>query len=65
MDHFSRVSPAIEADVSLTGQRVVAVLDRLAQTQQVPKEICVDNGPKFIRMFASAVRWTSGCIGTG
>ena len=48
VDHFSRVSPAIEVDVSLTGQRVVAVLDRLAQVQQVPMEICVDNGPEFI-----------------
>jgi putative transposase len=32
----------------LTGQRVTAVLDRLAQAQQVPKEIFVDNGPKFV-----------------
>jgi len=48
VDHFSRVSPAIEADFSLTGQRVVSVLDRLAQAQQVPKEIFVDNGPEFI-----------------
>lgn len=48
MDHFGRVSPAIEADVSLTGQRVVAVLARLAQVQQMPKEICVGNGPEFI-----------------
>lgn len=48
VDHFSRVSPAIEADFSLTGQRVTAVLDRLAQAQQVPKEIFVDNGPEFV-----------------
>ena len=26
----------------------MVVLDRLAQAQQVPKEICVDNGPEFI-----------------
>lgn len=32
-----------------------ASMDWLAQAQQVPKEICVDNGPEFIRMFASDV----------
>ena len=48
VDHFNRVSPAIEADFSLAGQRVTAVLDRLAEAQQVPKEIFVDNGPEFV-----------------
>ncbi len=45
----SFVSPAIEAHFSLTGQRVAAVLERVVQAQQVPKEICVDNGPGFIK----------------
>jgi len=48
VDHFSRVSPAIQTDFSLTGQRVTVFLDRLVQAQQVPKEIFVDNGPEFV-----------------
>ena len=48
VDNVSRVSPAIEVDVSLTGQRVVAVLEQLKRTIGVPKRIAVDNGPEFI-----------------
>ncbi len=48
VDNFSRVSPAIEVDRSLTGRRVVAVLERLKVTQGLPKRIAVDNGPEFI-----------------
>lgn len=32
VDNFSRVSPAIEVDFSLTGQRVVEVLERLSSS---------------------------------
>lgn len=46
-DHFSRVSPAIEVDTSLSGRRVIEVLERAAQTFGLPKTICVDNGPEF------------------
>lgn len=48
LDHFGRVSSAIEANFSLTDQRVTAVLDRFDQEQQVPKEVFVDNGPEFV-----------------
>lgn len=48
VDNFSRVSPALEADFSLTGQRVVAVLDALAVHASKPKVLQVDNGPEFI-----------------
>lgn len=48
VDNFSRVSPAIEVDFSLTGQRVVEVLDRLKGTCGLPKVIKVDNGSEFI-----------------
>ena len=48
VDNFSRVSPALEADRSLTGKRVVEVLDRLAASGIKPKSIHVDNGPEFI-----------------
>lgn len=48
VDNMSRESPAIEVDTSLPGRRVVAVLERLAQTQGLPQVLQVDNGPEFI-----------------
>ena len=48
VDNVSRVSPAIEVGPSLTGERVVAVLDRLKRTVGVPRRIAIDNGPEFI-----------------
>ena len=48
VDNFSRVSPAIEVDASLTGKRVVEVLNRLALKGTVPEAIHCDNGPEFI-----------------
>ena len=42
------MSPAIEVDFSLTGQRVVKVLERLKATCGLPKVIKVDNGSEFI-----------------
>jgi len=48
VDNFSRVSPAIEVDFSLTGKRVVEVLERLKRTHGLPQAIKVDNGSEFI-----------------
>jgi putative transposase len=48
VDNFSRVSPAIEVDFSLTGRRVVEVLERVANSYGLPKIIKVDNGPELI-----------------
>ncbi len=48
VDNVSRVSPAIEVGVSLTGERVVGVLERLRQTVGAPERIAVDNGPEFV-----------------
>ena len=48
VDNFSRVSRAIEVDFSLTGKRVVEVLERLKLTHGLPKMIKVDNGSGFI-----------------
>ena len=48
VDNVSRVSPAIEVGVSLTGERVVAVLERLRQTVGLPERIAIDNGPEFV-----------------
>ena len=47
VDNMSRESPAIEVDRSLTGQRVVAVLERLAIQRGLPRILQVDNGPEF------------------
>ena len=48
VDHFSRVSPALEAELSFPGKQVVAVVERLAACGQKPKELSIDNGPEFI-----------------
>lgn len=48
VDDFSRECPALEADHSLTGQRVARVLDRIALVRGLPEVITVDNGPEFI-----------------
>lgn len=48
VDDFSRECPGLEADHSLTGQRVTRVLDRIALTRGLPEVITVDNGPEFI-----------------
>ena len=48
VDSFSRVSPAIEVDLSLTGKRVVEVLEQLKLFCGLPKTIKVDNGSEFI-----------------
>ncbi len=46
-ESFSRISPAIEVDFSLTGKRVVEVLERLKSTCGLPKVIKVDNGVRI------------------
>jgi putative transposase len=47
VDNFSRVSPAVEVDFSLTGRRVAEVLDGLGRVYGLPKSIQVDNGTEF------------------
>ena len=47
VDKFSRESPAIEVDTSLGAQRVVRVLDRLAERHGLPGAITIDNGKEF------------------
>ena len=47
VDDCTRECLAIEVDTSITGQRVQAVLDRLADTRGLPHSITVDNGPEF------------------
>jgi putative transposase len=48
VDTFTKECPVIEVDTSLTGQRVVRVLEYLRQVSGLPKSIRIDNGPEFI-----------------
>ena len=60
VDTVSRVSPAIEIGVSLTGERVVVVLERLQRTMGRPERIAIDNGPEFIAKAWDAWAYRNG-----
>ncbi len=60
VDNVSRVSPAIEVGISLTGERVVAILERLKRTVGVPERIAIDNGPEFISKALDAWAYRNG-----
>jgi putative transposase len=47
VDGFTKLSPAIEIDTSISGERVTRVLDRAIELHGQPKIIVVDNGPEF------------------
>ena len=47
VDDYTRECLAIEVDSSLTGRRVVAVMDRLRESRGLPLSITLDNGPEF------------------
>lgn len=47
VDDFTRECAAIEVDTSISGVRVVRVLEQLACVRGLPKSITVDNGPEF------------------
>ena len=57
VDDFSRECAAIEVDTSLPGVRVVRVLERLAETRGLPKEIIMDNGPEMIGKVLDQWAW--------
>ncbi len=48
VDTFTRSSPAILVESSISGERVARALDELAATRRLPERIVVDNGPEFI-----------------
>jgi putative transposase len=48
VDHYTRECPVIEVALSLSGARVVRVLERLAEERGLPETIRVDNGPEFV-----------------
>ena len=47
VDDFTKQCLAIEVDTSLPGKRVVAVLERLAESRGLPRSVTIDNGPEF------------------
>jgi putative transposase len=47
LDTYTRECVAMEVDVSLGGERVVRVLERLGAGRPLPQTIVVDNGPEF------------------
>lgn len=47
VDDCTRESLAIEVDTSLPGLRVIAVLERLAESRGLAESITVDHGPEF------------------
>lgn len=48
LEDFNRESLALEVDHSLPSERVVRVLERVAQERGYPKKLRSDNGPEFI-----------------
>ena len=47
VDNFSRECLALEADTSLTGLRVIRVLESLKENRGLPKKLLSDNGSEF------------------
>ena len=47
VDDATRECLAMEVDTSLSGHRVVKVLERIASERQLPQRIVLDNGPEF------------------
>ncbi|WP_132260593.1 IS3 family transposase, partial [Paucimonas lemoignei] len=47
VDDFTKQCLAIEVDTSLPGRRVVAVMERLAESRGLPRSVTIDNGPEF------------------
>ncbi len=60
VDNVSRVSPAIEVGVSLTGERVVAILEGLQRSVRAPERIAIDNGPEFVSKALDAWAYRNG-----
>jgi putative transposase len=48
VDQFTRECPVLEPDTSLSGSKVVGVLERLGRQRGLPQSITVDNGTEFV-----------------
>jgi putative transposase len=47
VDDFSQECPVIEVDTSISGARIVRVMERLSESGSLPETIVTDNCPKF------------------
>lgn len=48
VDEYTKKSFRIEVDTSITGARVVRILNEIAPVEGLPEIIIIDNGPEFI-----------------
>jgi putative transposase len=46
VDDYSKESPMIYVDFSISGVRMAILLDELARTRRLPQAIVLDNGPE-------------------
>lgn len=60
IDDCTRMSVAMEVDLSLPAERVCRVLDRAAARRGWPKAIVVDNGPEFTSKALDQWAWERG-----
>jgi putative transposase len=60
VDNWSRHSPLIEGDITLTGTKVVAALERVAKRSGYPRMITVDNGSEFASKALDAWAYAHG-----
>lgn len=60
VDDFTREGPVIEVGASLTGQHVVAVLERLSFPPGFPSRIVVDSGTELTSMALGQWAWSRG-----
>ena len=61
VDDYSRESLAIEVGQSITGEQVVAVMNRIVAARGAPKTIRVDNVLSEIAMLARGQRTAMAC----
>lgn len=55
VDDFTRECPAIDVAMSLSGDRMAAVLGRLGRRRGLPTTIVCDNGPEFTSLAPRSV----------
>jgi putative transposase len=60
VDNWSRHSPLIEVDFTLTGTKVVTALARVVKQQGYPRMITVDNGSEFASKTLDAWAYAHG-----
>jgi putative transposase len=60
VDDYSRECLVLEVDTSITGKRVAAVLERLADLRGLPLSITVDHGPEFEGQVLDAWAYQAG-----